>query len=166
MGFDGSAVPLRYVPQGLMVHNVEFYPGSGAQLARAAGAFAVVISKESEKILLKLRSGFSIYVSRRCFATVGKVSGSGLVTLGNKSWSKAGTARRLGHQPRVRGVAMSASDHPHGGGEGKSSGGRPSATPWGRLTKGQPTVPLSRRRQRQNVYLYRGKRLHRLKRLR
>lgn len=156
MRFEGTAVPLGYVPQGLFVHNVEFYPGSGAKLARAAGACALVIRKESKQVLLKLRSGFVVYVSDKCFGTIGKVLGFGV---GRSSLRKAGISRCLGHRPSVRGVAMSASDHPHGGGEGKSSGGRPSATPWGRLTKGQPTVLLSRRRRRSNVYSYRQKRL-------
>lgn len=132
----GNTMLLKNIPVDTLVHNVELKAGKGGQLARAAGAYASVVSKDPEQILLKLRSGEIRIVSPMCKATIGVVS-----NLDNKNvvYGKAGRKRWLGVRPTVRGVAMNPVDHPLGGGEGKSSGGRHPVTPWGKPTKGKRT---------------------------
>ena len=132
----GNCMPLQDVPLGSVVHCVELKPGKGAQLARSAGAGVQLIAREGAYATLRLRSGEVRNVPVRCRATLGTVSNSGhsLRALG-----KAGTKRRLGVRPTVRGVAMNPVDHPHGGGEGRTSGGRHPCTPWGYPTKGYRT---------------------------
>jgi large subunit ribosomal protein L2 len=126
---NGNAVPLAEVPLGVSVHNVELKPGRGGQLARAAGSEAQVVAKEGAYVTLKLRSGEVRLVRAECLATIGQV---GHVEHELESVGKAGKSRWLGRRPRVRGVAKNPVDHPLGGGEGKSSGGRPACSPWGK----------------------------------
>ena len=132
----GNCLPLRNVPIGTMVHNVELRPGKGGQMARSAGAAAQIMAKEGEYAHLRLPSGEVRLVLLECRATIGQV---GNVDHGNVSVGKAGRSRWLGIRPNVRGVAMNPVDHPHGGGEGKTSGGRHPVTPWGVPTKGHKT---------------------------
>ena len=132
----GNAMPLGKIPEGLLVHNIELKPGKGAQIARSAGSYARIMATESGMVTLKLPSGELRMVSEQCIATIG--------TVGNKSHEnisigKAGRSRWLGRRPKVRGVAMNPVDHPHGGGEGKSSGGRHPVSPWGVPAKGYRT---------------------------
>jgi len=132
----GNAMPLGLMPDGMLVHNIELKQGKGAQMARSAGAYARIMASESGMITLKLPSGEMRMVSTNCFATIG--------TVGNKSHEnivigKAGRNRWLGRRPKVRGVAMNPVDHPHGGGEGKTSGGRHPVSPWGTPAKGYKT---------------------------
>jgi large subunit ribosomal protein L2 len=132
----GNAMPLGLMPDGMLVHNIELRQGKGAQMARSAGAYARIMASESGMITLKLPSGEMRMVSSKCFATIG--------TVGNKSHEnikigKAGRNRWLGKRPKVRGVAMNPVDHPHGGGEGKTSGGRHPVSPWGTPAKGYKT---------------------------
>jgi len=133
---DGNCLALRNIPVGVMVHCVEMRPGKGAQLARSAGTGVQYIARENEYAILRLRSGEMRKVPVDCRATVGTVSNSehSLRVLG-----KAGAKRHRGIRPTVRGVAMNPVDHPHGGGEGRSSGGRHPVTPWGKSTKGRRT---------------------------
>ena len=132
----GNALPLRNIPVGTVVHAVELRPGKGAQLARSAGASAQLVGKEGKYVLLRLRSGEMRKVLAECRATIGEVGNSehNLRKLG-----KAGAKRWRGIRPTVRGVAMNPVDHPHGGGEGRTSGGRHPVTPWGVPTKGKKT---------------------------
>jgi large subunit ribosomal protein L2 len=132
----GNALPLRNIPPGTVVHNVELKPGKGAQMARSAGAQAQLVSREAEFALLKLPSGEIRRVRVECMATVGQV---GNVEHENVSLGKAGRKRWMGKMPHNRGVAMNPVDHPHGGGEGKTSGGRHPVTPWGQPTRGFKT---------------------------
>jgi large subunit ribosomal protein L2 len=132
----GNALPLRNIPPGTIVHNVELRPGKGGQMARAAGSETRLISREGDYALLKLPSGETRRVLIDCMATVGQV---GNVDQGNITWGKAGRARWLGKRPHNRGVTMNPVDHPHGGGEGRSSGGRHPVTPWGVPTRGYKT---------------------------
>jgi large subunit ribosomal protein L2 len=132
----GNAMPLKNIPVGTIVHNVEMKVGKGGQLARSAGSYAQFIGKTEGKALLRLRSGEVRMVSAECMATVGSVSNPDLQ---NCNDGKAGRLRWLGRRPVVRGVAMNPVDHPHGGGEGKTSGGRHPVTPWGIKTKGKRT---------------------------
>jgi len=132
----GNAMPLGKIPEGLLVHNIELKPGKGAQIARSAGSYARIMATEQGMVTLKLPSGELRMVSEQCIATIG--------TVGNKSHEniligKAGRSRWLGRRPKVRGVAMNPVDHPHGGGEGKSSGGRHPVSPWGVPAKGYRT---------------------------
>ncbi|MBT8063479.1 MAG: 50S ribosomal protein L2 [Gammaproteobacteria bacterium] len=132
----GNCLPLRNIPMGSMVHCVEMKPGKGAQLARAAGAAVQLVAREGQYATPRLRSGEMRKVPSRCKATIGEVSNSehNLEKLG-----KAGAKRWRGVRPTVRGVAMNPVDHPHGGGEGRTSGGRHPVTPWGVPTKGYKT---------------------------
>jgi large subunit ribosomal protein L2 len=132
----GNALSLRRIPVGTMVHCVELKPGKGAQLARSAGAAVQLVAREGEYATLRLRSGEMRKVHSDCKATIGEVANSehSLSSLG-----KAGAARWRGRRPTVRGVAMNPVDHPHGGGEGRTSGGRHPVTPWGAPTKGYKT---------------------------
>ncbi|GAA3910068.1 50S ribosomal protein L2 [Halomonas cibimaris] len=132
----GNALPLRNIPLGSTVHGVELKPGKGAQMARSAGTSAQLVAREGNYVTLRLRSGETRKVLAECRATLGQVSNSehSLRQLG-----KAGAKRWRGVRPSVRGVAMNPIDHPHGGGEGRSSGGRHPVTPWGVPTKGYKT---------------------------
>ena len=132
----GNCLPLRNIPMGSVVHCVELKPGKGAQMARAAGAAVQLVAREGQYATLRLRSGEMRKVQSRCKATIGEVSNSehNLEKLG-----KAGAKRWRGVRPTVRGVAMNPVDHPHGGGEGRTSGGRHPVTPWGVPTKGYKT---------------------------
>ncbi len=132
----GNCLPLKNIPVGTMVHNVELRPGKGGQMARSAGAAAQIMAKEGEYAHLRLPSGEMRLVLVDCRATIGQV---GNIDHANVSIGKAGRTRWLGKRPHVRGVAMNPVDHPHGGGEGKTSGGRHPVTPWGIPTKGHKT---------------------------
>lgn len=125
----GNAVPLKEIPLGTTVHNVELEPGRGGKLIRSAGGGAQVVAKEGSYVTLRLPSTEVRVVPAQCMATIGQV---GNVDHENVSWGKAGRARWSGRRPKVRGVAMNPVDHPLGGGEGKASGGRPPVSPWGR----------------------------------
>lgn len=132
----GNCLPLRQIPLGTVVHNVELTPGKGGQLARSAGNQCQLLAKEGKYAALRLPSGEMRRVLADCRATVGQV---GNEDHANISIGKAGRSRWLGRRPKVRGVAMNPVDHPHGGGEGRTSGGRHPVTPWGRPTKGAKT---------------------------
>ena len=132
----GNSLPLRNIPPGTIVHNVELRPGKGGQMARAAASEVRLVSKEAGYALLKLPSGEIRRVLIDCAATIGQV---GNVDHGNISSGKAGRSRWLGRRPHNRGVTMNPVDHPHGGGEGKTSGGRHPVTPWGVPTRGHKT---------------------------
>lgn len=132
----GNALPLRKIPLGTTVHNIEMRVGKGAQIARSAGSSAQILAKDGKDVQLKLKSGEVRVFSELCKATIGAVGNKEheIVTLG-----KAGRSRWVGKKPSVRGVAMNPVDHPMGGGEGKTSGGRHPCTPWGKPTKGYIT---------------------------
>jgi large subunit ribosomal protein L2 len=132
----GNALPLKNIPPGTVVHNVELRPGKGAQMARSAGAQVQLISREGAMALLKLPSGETRRVPVESMATIGQV---GNTDHENVSLGKAGRKRWLGKMPHNRGVSMNPVDHPHGGGEGKTSGGRNPVTPWGQPTRGYKT---------------------------
>ena len=132
----GNAMPLGIIPEGILVHNIEMKEGKGGQMARSAGAYARIMAKESGMVTLKLPSGEMRMVSERCIATIGTV---GNRDHGNIIYGKAGRKRWLGRRPKVRGVVMNPVDHPHGGGEGKTSGGRHPVSPWGTPAKGYKT---------------------------
>jgi large subunit ribosomal protein L2 len=132
----GNALPLKDIPLGTYVHNVEINPGHGGQLARSAGSYAQLMAKEGRYAQIKLPSGEVRMVQVTCRATIGQV---GNLDHENISIGKAGRSRWMGIRPHVRGVAMNPVDHPHGGGEGKTSGGRNPVTPWGVPTKGYKT---------------------------
>jgi large subunit ribosomal protein L2 len=132
----GNALPLKNIPPGTVVHNVELKPGKGGQMARSAGSQAQLVSREAEFALLKLPSGEVRRVRVECMATIGQV---GNVEHENVSLGKAGRNRWMGKRPHNRGVSMNPVDHPHGGGEGKTSGGRHPVTPWGQPTRGFKT---------------------------
>jgi large subunit ribosomal protein L2 len=134
--FVGNSLPLENIPAGTMVHNIELRPGKGGQMARSAGAAAQLVSKENGIALLKLPSGEVRRVSLVCYATIGQV---GNLDHENVSLGKAGRTRYLGRRPHNRGVSMNPVDHPHGGGEGRTSGGRHPVTPWGQPTRGFKT---------------------------
>jgi large subunit ribosomal protein L2 len=133
----GNTLALESIPLGTMVHNVELKIGKGGQLVRSAGGAAQLMAKEGDYAQLRLPSGEVRMVHRRCKATIGQVSN---IDHENISVGKAGRSRWLGRKPSVRGVAMNPVDHPMGGGEGKSSGGRHPCSPWGKQTKGRKTV--------------------------
>ena len=132
----GNCLPLGHIPLGTTVHNVELKPGKGGQLARSAGAGVQVVAKEGDYVSVKMPSGEIRKIGMTCVATVGQV---GNLDHENVSIGKAGRSRWLGKRPHVRGVAMNPVDHPLGGGEGKTSGGRHPVTPWGVPTKGYKT---------------------------
>src|SRR5947199_5063883 len=132
----GNSLPLKNIPAGTVVHNIELKPGKGGQMARSAGAQAQLVSKEAGMALLKLPSGEIRKVTLECAATIGQV---GNVEHENVSLGKAGRKRWMGKMPHNRGVSMNPVDHPHGGGEGKTSGGRHPVTPWGQPTRGFKT---------------------------
>jgi large subunit ribosomal protein L2 len=124
----GNALPIKEIPLGAMIHNIELKPGGGAKLIRSAGTSAQIVAREGDYAQIKMQSGEVRLVMTTCMATIGQVSN---VQHENISYGKAGRKRCLGKRPHVRGVAMNPVDHPLGGGEGKSSGGRPPCTPWG-----------------------------------
>jgi large subunit ribosomal protein L2 len=132
----GNAMPLEGIPLGSIVHNIELQLGRGAQLARSAGASATLVAKEKDYVTLRLPSGEMRMVFKKCFATLGIVGNEDHM---NVTLGKAGRTRWLGHRPKVRGVVMNPVDHPHGGGEGRTSGGRHPVSPWGVPTKGYKT---------------------------
>ena len=132
----GNAMPLQNIPVGTIVHNVELKVGGGGQISRAAGTYVQLVGKDHGYAQLRLNSGELRMVRAECMATVGAVSNP---DQGNIKLGKAGRNRWLGKRPSVRGVAMNPVDHPHGGGEGRSSGGRHPVTPWGKPTKGKRT---------------------------
>ena len=133
----GNALPLLNIPTGTFIHNVELYPGKGAQLARSAGVMAQLVAKEGGKALVRLPSGEMRYVPGECMATIGQVSN---IDHENMHIGKAGRKRHMGWRPTVRGSVMNPCDHPHGGGEGKSPVGRPGpVTPWGKPALGYKT---------------------------
>lgn len=133
----GNSLPLSNMPLGVQVHNIELYPGSGGQLARAAGAVAQLVAKQGKFVTLRLPSGEIRLVSKNCWASIGQV---GNIDFINLTLGKAGRTRWLGKRPTVRGVVMNPVDHPHGGGEGRAPIGRSHpVTPWGRPALGQRT---------------------------
>ena len=132
----GNAMPLRSIPIGTIVHNVEMKPEKGGQIARSAGTYVQLVGRDQGMAILRLSSGEQRMVSQNCMATVGAVSNP---DNSNIKLGKAGRKRWLGKRPAVRGVAMNPVDHPHGGGEGRTSGGRHPVTPWGKPTKGKRT---------------------------
>jgi large subunit ribosomal protein L2 len=132
----GNALPLKNIPLGTMLHNVELKPGKGGQIARSAGSSVQLVAKEGDYASVKMPSGEIRHIAMVCYATVGQV---GNIDHENVSIGKAGRSRWLGKRPHVRGVAMNPVDHPLGGGEGKTSGGRHPVTPWGQPTKGFKT---------------------------
>jgi len=132
----GNALPLKNIPVGTIIHNVEMKAGKGGQLARSAGTYVQLVGKDQGYAQLRLSSGELRMVRGECMATIGAVSNPDQQ---NISLGKAGRSRWLGRRPHVRGVAMNPIDHPHGGGEGRTSGGRHPVTPWGKPTKGKKT---------------------------
>ena len=147
----GNCIPLGEVPLGTVVHNVELKVGKGGQIVRSAGAGAQVVAKEGDYVTLRLPSTEVRMVRRECFATIGQI---GNVDHELQSLGKAGAMRWRGRRPKVRGVAMNPVDHPLGGGEGKTSGGRPPVSPWG-----QPEGVKTRKKKKQsNQYIVRGRR--------
>ena len=132
----GNCLPLKNMPLGSIIHNVEMKIGKGAQLIRSAGTYGQLMAKDGHRVQVKMPSGEVRYIHERCLATLGQISNN---EHDNISIGKAGRNRWLGLRPKVRGVAMNPVDHPHGGGEGKSSGGRHPVTPWGVPTKGHKT---------------------------
>ena len=132
----GNSLPIKNIPVGTTIHNIEMRPGKGGQISRSAGSSAQILGREEKYILIRLQSGEVRKILSTCRATIGEV--------GNEEWElvnigKAGRKRWLGIRPVVRGVAMNPVDHPHGGGEGRTSGGRHPVTPWGKPTKGAKT---------------------------
>ena len=132
----GNAMPLSSMPVGTIIHNVELKPGKGGQIARSAGAYAQLVGRDQGMAILRLNSGEQRLVQGSCLATVGAVSNADHL---NESLGKAGRTRWMGFRPHNRGVTMNPVDHPHGGGEGRTSGGRHPVTPWGKPTKGKKT---------------------------
>ena len=146
----GNAMPFSGMPIGTIVHNVELKPGKGGQIARAAGNYAQFVGRDGGYAQLRLASGEMRIVRQECMATVGAVSNPDNA---NQNLGKAGRTRHMGKRPAVRGVAMNPIDHPHGGGEGRTSGGRHPVTPWGKPTKGRRT----RSNKRTQKYILRSR---------
>lgn len=132
----GNRMPLEYIPSGTQVYNLEFQPGKGGQLVRSAGTAAQVMGKEGGKVGVKLPSGEIRLFPLKAMATVGQLSN---IEHSSRKLGKAGLSRHLGRRPSVRGTAMPAGAHPHGGGEGRTGTGRPPKTPWGKLARGKKT---------------------------
>ena len=132
----GNAMPVANIPVGTIVHNVEMKIGKGGSIARSAGTYAQIVGRDQGYVILRLNSGEQRLVHGQCFATIGAVSNPDHM---NASIGKAGRSRWLGRRPHNRGVTMNPIDHPHGGGEGRTSGGRHPVTPWGKPTKGKKT---------------------------
>ena len=141
-----NAMPMGLMLLGTFVHNIELRPGKGAQLCRSAGTMAQLVAKEGKKVTLRMPSGEVRTAPSNCYATIGQVSN---IDDKNIVWGKAGASRWRGWRPTVRGVAMNPVDHPMGGGEGRSSGGRHPCTPWGKPTKGYKT--RSKRKSRAHI---------------
>jgi large subunit ribosomal protein L2 len=148
----GNAMPVGLVPLGTFLHNVEVVPGKGGQIARGAGTYVQLVAKEGDHAHLKMPSGEVRLVKQTCYGTIGQV---GNPDHKNLSWGKAGASRWRGWRPKVRGVAMNPVDHPMGGGEGKSSGGRHPCSPWGQKSKGLKT--RSKRKSNKYIVEPRGK---------
>jgi large subunit ribosomal protein L2 len=148
----GNCLPLRSIPTGTTVHNVELQPGRGGQLGRSAGAAIQLVAKEGKRATLRLPSGEMRMVELECRATIGSI---GHVEHQNVDIGKAGRARHLGRRPQTRGTAMNPVDHPHGGGEGSTTPGRHPVTPWGVPTLGYPT---RKKRKRSDRYIVRRRR--------
>jgi len=148
---SGNAMPLGNMPLGTTVHNIELRCGKGGQMARSAGTMAQLVAKEGPKVTLKMPSGEIRTVPVNCYATIGQVSNTDHK---NIVFGKAGASRWRGRRPHVRGVAMNPVDHPMGGGEGRSSGGRHPCTPWGKPTKGYKT----RKKRKSNSHLVEDRR--------
>jgi large subunit ribosomal protein L2 len=132
----GNAMPLANIPVGTIVHNVEMKIGKGGQIARSAGTYAQIVGRDGDYVILRLNSGEQRLIHGRCIGSIGAVSNPDKM---NTSVGKAGRSRWLGRRPHNRGVTMNPVDHPHGGGEGRTSGGRHPVTPWGKPTKGKKT---------------------------
>jgi large subunit ribosomal protein L2 len=132
----GNTLPLKNIPVGTIIHNIELKPQKGAQMVRSAGTYAQLVGRDGGYAQIKLTSGELRMVLDTCLATIGAVSNPDNM---NQVFSKAGRKRHMGKRPSVRGVVMNPVDHPHGGGEGKSSGGRHPVTPWGKKTRGPKT---------------------------
>ncbi len=145
----GNALPLANIPLGTTVHNIEMVPGKGGKLARSAGNSCQLLAKEGRFAVLRLPSGEMRRVFIQCRATIGEVGND---EHANINLGKAGRSRHLGRRPKVRGVVMNPIDHPHGGGEGRTSGGRHPVTPWGVPTKGHKTRPKNKK---SNMYIIR-----------
>ena len=143
---NGNCLPLKNIPVGTNVHNIEIKPGAGGQLVRSAGTYAQIISKEDTFVQIKLVSGEIRKINKNSLATIGELSNPDQK---NINLGKAGRKRHLGFRPKVRGVVMNPVDHPHGGGEGRTSGGRNPVTPWGVATKGKKT----RNNKRTNTFI-------------
>ena len=148
----GNCLPLRNMPLGTQVHNIELRIGKGGQMVRSAGAYAQLMAKEGERVTLRLPSGEVRMVHKNCYATIGEV---GNAEHENVVSGKAGRTRWLGFRPTVRGVVMNPVDHPHGGGEGRTSGGRHPVTPWGKPTKGYKT----RKKQPSDAFIVRRRKV-------
>jgi large subunit ribosomal protein L2 len=145
----GNALPIRSIPLGTVIHNIELYPGRGGQLVRSAGSAAQLVAKEGSMAQVRLPSGEVRYIDMNSLATIGQVSNP---DHGNLTMGKAGRRRWLGRRPSVRGVAMDPSSHPHGGGEGRSPVGMPGPkTPWGKPARGKKT----RRNKRTSKFIVR-----------
>jgi large subunit ribosomal protein L2 len=147
----GNALPLAMIPLGMEVHNIELQMGRGGRMVRSAGARAVIVAKEGDYVTVKLPSGESRMVFKKCWATIGTVGNEDHM---NVSLGKAGRSRWLGKRPKVRGVVMNPVDHPHGGGEGRTSGGRHPVSPWGKQTKGMKT---RKKKKHSNQFISRKK---------
>ncbi len=132
----GNAMPMANIPVGTIIHNIEMKPGKGAQIARSAGTYAQLVGRDQGYALIRLSSGEQRMIRAECMATIGAVSNPDHA---NIKLGKAGRKRHMGKRPAVRGVAMNPVDHPHGGGEGRTSGGRHPVSPWGKPTKGKRT---------------------------
>ena len=148
----GNSTTLRRIPPSTQIHNIELVKGTGGQIVRSAGSSAQIMAKEDKYAHIKLPSGEIRLIDINCYATIGQISN---IEHGGISLGKAGRSRWLGRRPRVRGVAMNPIDHPHGGGEGKSSGGRHPSTPWGKPTKGYKT--RKKKKSSNKFILKRGK---------
>ena len=143
---NGNCLPLKNIPVGTNIHNIELKPGAGGQLVRSAGSSAQIVSKETPYVQVKLVSGEIRHINKNSRATIGEISNPDQK---NIKLGKAGRKRYLGFRPKVRGVVMNPVDHPHGGGEGRTSGGRNPVTPWGVPTKGKKT----RKNKKTNVFI-------------
>ena len=150
----GNSLRLKHMPVGTVIHNIELKPGKGGQMVRSAGAWGQLVAKEGKYASIKLPSGEIRRVLQACRATVGAVSNR---EHENRSIGKAGRSRWMGKRPHVRGVAMNPVDHPHGGGEGRTSGGRHPVTPWGKPTKGYKT----RKNKRTDKFIVKGRKQRR-----
>ena len=147
---NGNCLPLINIPIGTNIHNIELKPGAGGQLIRSGGSSAQIVSKEDPYVQIKLVSGEIRHINKMCRATIGEVSNPDQK---NIKLGKVGRKRYLGFRPKVRGVVMNPVDHPHGGGEGRTSGGRNPVTPWGVSTKGKKT----RNNKKTNIFIIRRK---------